>query len=493
MKKTIKHFLSIAALALVGAMMTGCSSNEDLTNEPVQQPEVKDNIITQTITVGFEDDDATTRALTLDKENHKAIKTFAVGERLAICYENPQFVFGSSQPLTADDISEGGKKARFTFTMNNPDMNCEIFIVYPGSMAYKYGPSFASLSQQNGTLAWVGQNDLAYAQCKLIGYTIPEKVTLENQLAILAITLKNSDGSEDITSGITKMIVRGKSTYTINRKPAEGPIYVAIDPVKNHTIEVEATDGIKYYDKTLEGKTYEVSNGYNVCWRMNEVPQAVDPEAPDGRVAAEAIYKDVGKMIGADGKIYTDADAATAAGTTALAKICYVGIDNCEDAPYNHGLAIALSDAKGSDGYGDAWYWPNHSDKPDHAFQQTSRDFVPESGLQYINCSSDFWSFVNARNYNGGVAPAGCSPWFLGSAYQYTKMAEGVGAYVNLGLNEGNYWSASEHYYTPISHPDQKVYGAWRFNREGDWTYGDKWISYLNLNQHPKSRSIIAF
>ena len=69
MKKTIKHFLSIAALALVGAMMTGCSSNEDLTNEPVQQPEVKDNIITQTITVGFEDDDATTRALTLDKEN----------------------------------------------------------------------------------------------------------------------------------------------------------------------------------------------------------------------------------------------------------------------------------------------------------------------------------------------------------------------------------------------------------------------------------------
>lgn len=488
--KTMKHFLSIAALTLVGVMMTGCSSDDNMVE---QQPEVKDNIVTLTITVGLDDDDAT-RALTLDPENHRAIKTFAVGDQLGISYNNPQFVYTSSQPLTAEDISADGKKARLTFTLDNPEMNGDINLVYPASMTYKYGPSYSDLSMQNGTLDWVARHDLAYVGCKLSGYNLPEKVTLENLIAILAITLKNSDGTEDITSSITQLTIKSGATYTINRSAAEGPIYVGIQPVNNGTIEVEATDGTKIYAKTLEGKTYAASNGYNVSWRMTEVEQAVEPEAPDGRVAAEAIYKDVGKMIGADGKIYTDADAATAAGTTALAKICYVGTDNCEAEPYNHGLAIALNDAKNADdNYGDAWIWPNHDKTPDHAFQQTSENFVPESGLQYINCSSDFYAFDDARRYNHQVAPAGCSVWFLASAYQWKKMAEGVGAYANLGLNSGAYWSASEHYYTPIHYPDQKIYGAWRFTVTGGWSYSSKYMSNVSLNDHPKIRSIIAF
>ena len=38
--KTMKKFLSMAALALVGAMMTGCSSSDDSIAETPQQPEV---------------------------------------------------------------------------------------------------------------------------------------------------------------------------------------------------------------------------------------------------------------------------------------------------------------------------------------------------------------------------------------------------------------------------------------------------------------------
>ena len=42
--------------------------------------------------------------------------------------------------------------------------------------------------------------------------------------------------------------------------------------------------------------------------------------------AAEATAEDKGKLIGADGNIYADVAAATAAGTTAVAKIIYIGV-----------------------------------------------------------------------------------------------------------------------------------------------------------------------
>ena len=50
----------------------------------------------------------------------------------------------------------------------------------------------------------------------------------------------------------------------------------------------------------------------------------------------EATAEDIGKVVGADGIIYGDADAATTASTTAVAMICYVN--------GNHGLALALAD-----------------------------------------------------------------------------------------------------------------------------------------------------
>jgi hypothetical protein len=51
---------------------------------------------------------------------------------------------------------------------------------------------------------------------------------------------------------------------------------------------------------------------------------------------ANITVDDLGKVIGADSKIYANADAATAAGTTAVAMICYVSD--------GHGLALAMAD-----------------------------------------------------------------------------------------------------------------------------------------------------
>ena len=58
---------------------------------------------------------------------------------------------------------------------------------------------------------------------------------------------------------------------------------------------------------------------------------------------AGATTEDVGKIAGADGKIYATKAAAEANGTTAVAVIAYVGTST-GDAGHNNGLAIALAD-----------------------------------------------------------------------------------------------------------------------------------------------------
>ncbi|MBR0050249.1 MAG: hypothetical protein IJP74_13205, partial [Prevotella sp.] len=76
-------------------------------------------------------------------------------------------------------------------------------------------------------------------------------------------------------------------------------------------------------------------------------PASVDELTGSARDLAEATTEDIGKIIGADGKIYATKEAAEAAGITAVAMIAYVGNDAETSSTYNHGLALALKDVAG--------------------------------------------------------------------------------------------------------------------------------------------------
>ena len=265
--KTMKYFLSMAALALVGAMTVSCSSDDNIIEQP-QQPETKNNVVTLTTTVSLDGGDAT-RAL-----SSTGVKTFAAGETMAIYYwknKGNDHEKAVSAPLTAGDITNGGKSATFTFTLDNPYKDMSVSYVYPAAMANaNFTPNYDALyNNQDGTLATLASNfDFCTRSGAWNGENLPS-LTLENQLAILAITLKNSDGSSDITSNITGLTLSdGTNTYNVSRSAAAGPIYVAIRPTSDATITVTATDGTNNYTKTLTTKTYEAGNGYPVSWRM---------------------------------------------------------------------------------------------------------------------------------------------------------------------------------------------------------------------------------
>ena len=260
MNKTIR-FLSMAALVFVGAIITGCSTDDD--SKSLDQPASKTVTLTTTISM---DGSATTRALT-----EAGVKTFAVGDQIAVIYTNTSSarVKVLSSALQEGDITNSGKTAKITVTLTNPVAG-SVDYIYPAAMANNDGtPNLSALCMQDGTLATLAST-LDYAKgsgdmTESSGvFTLPG-IALRNQLTICKFKVKNGGGTE-ITGNITGLTVSdGTNTYTVSRAAAAGPIYVAMQPVSSDkTLSFVANDASNSYYKSVTGKTLAVNNQYTI-------------------------------------------------------------------------------------------------------------------------------------------------------------------------------------------------------------------------------------
>ena len=257
----------MAALVFVGAITTGCSSDDD--SKSSDKPTSKTVTLTTTINM---DGGAGTRALT-----EEGVKTFAEGEQIAVVYTNTssERVKAVSNALVAGDITNGGKTARITVTLTDPVAG-SVDYIYPAAMANEDGtPNLSALCMQDGTLATLAST-LDYAKgsgaMTVNGneYTLPA-IALKNQLTICKFKVKNSGGTE-ITGNITGLTVSdGTNTYTVSRAAAAGPIYVAMLPVSSDkTISFVANDASNSYYKSVTGKTLEANNQYPINVTMEQ-------------------------------------------------------------------------------------------------------------------------------------------------------------------------------------------------------------------------------
>lgn len=331
-------FLSKIALAIVGTTMIGCSNKEYDIEKP-EQPVGSRNAITLTTTISLPDaetDTDETKALGIDYVNKKLSKTFAEDERMAVLYRSQAggITRDISDTLRTEDITNGGKTATFTITVYDPVKTENLTYVYPASMvggSYPdYHIDYSRLNTQDGTLESISSGlDLATYTGPWVDGNLPA-ANLTNELAIIAFTLKNADGSVDLTSTITGMTINdGTNNYTVNRYAAAGPIYVAIRPTSGATIIYTATDGItNTYTKTVSDKTYKAGQFYQLGLRMTPSSSAT------GHRLRNSI---VGEIVGTDGLAYAVEDKNNLPiGVTAAGMVAY------KSGP--SGLVIALSD-----------------------------------------------------------------------------------------------------------------------------------------------------
>jgi len=276
--KTIK-FLSIAALALVGAVMTGCSSDDDIVNNP-QQPVNSNNIVTVNTSISLDNigddsgdnDGNTTRALSYNMAGTKLVKFFKEGDQIAVIYKNTndQTVKATSVELKKEDITNDDKTANFTVTLENPKAGT-VEYVYPAPMANDDGTE-ASILSQDGTKATLERNfDYARGSGTMTQsgstFTLPS-ITLTNRFAICTFYIKDIDNVSTLNDVFSQLTINdGTNTYTIAPSGggnfSNGMIYVAMKPV-TAALKATITNGTHTFEKTLTNRTYAANNVYQI-------------------------------------------------------------------------------------------------------------------------------------------------------------------------------------------------------------------------------------
>ena len=235
--------------------------------------------------------------------------------------------------------------------------------------------SGSGYSDQNGTLSYIeSHTDYAIATTKITIDNENQTITgtpaaFENQNAIVKFTLKDKGQSSTVltptTFRVSAMYSGIELTYfefTIDpsayssenalyfalpswailkekAKETFASEYITIDQaLESSNLKVTATvsDDTYEYQRTDTGYPFEAGKYYDITVNMTKQYRTMD----------KATANDIGKVVGADGKIYINADEASTARTTAEAMIAYVGkVDGVCD----HGLAIELKDYSTSD------------------------------------------------------------------------------------------------------------------------------------------------
>ena len=312
--KTMKKFLSMAALAMVGAMTVGCTNEDNVIDQA--QTATKNNVVTQTVTVGF-DEQAATRALAIDYTHKKLTKTFKAGDQIAVIYQNSDGLVKETVTIAAGDISTNGKSAKFTVTMTNPTASGTLKYIYPAAMAGATDVDYSKLNSQDGTLTSLASNlDLAVFDGNLTAASeLPASASLTNKLAILALKIKKSADESDITSTITGMTLSdGTNSYSITGKDGDGHIYAAIQATSGANISCFATTSSGNYAKSLTSKTYDANTIYDLGLKMDDattvsLPNAnTDQTIENGSTLSDFLGSNV-KISIADGAIVTLKDA----------------------------------------------------------------------------------------------------------------------------------------------------------------------------------------
>lgn len=221
---------------------------------------------------------------------------------------------------------------------------------------------------------------------------------------------------------------RQNSTFTALVVPGSGDSganFIRLTDGEYNTLLVkgipELEAGNSYTFNLVVGKNrIEVASVTVQDWTTGETlagGQAVEQGAA-ARTLAEVTAEDLGKIVGADGKIYATKAAAEAVATgNAVAMIAYVG-SSTEHATYKHGLAIALADESDSN-----WSTANSTCEGKSAVTNTA----------WLLPSRNQWNAMFNANGGNEESYTGLNSELATAGGDSSKLKE-----------QGGYWTSSE-------------------------------------------------
>lgn len=262
---------------------------------------------------------------------------------------------------------------------------------------------------------------------------------------------------------------------TMTGSPANGDAVTVIYPasaVDATTKDVKA-DLLAAQDGTLTGtggtsiaEKYDVRKSSGATLRVSGGKAYIAKATVSTAITAGNYYQStvkmatLGDLMGSDGKFYADGAAATAANTTPIGVIAYLGTDAFTETGTDvggstftgHGLVLCLKNAasgvKWSTETGAYEFGESARVNNADALKRTT-DVSGYTNTTTLAAKADaetkYPAAWQAKNYTGLAAPAtGTTGWFLPSAQQWVKMQEGLG-----GLAEGDItwlsWFKNDH------------------------------------------------
>ena len=229
-------------------------------------------------------DASTTPIGTLTPATTGANTARLVGDIDAACLHNGQTLYLETQPRTYDMASQTGELSNMFYA--------------------KATATVSSITGGNATIS---------------------DATFTRPMAVAKFTLKDkADNGTTLLNATSLTVTVGSTTYTVTPATPANGLFVAIPSINTGNVTLTATVGTDTYVYTKTGVTFENGHYYTIGVKMTR----------------QAKSEDIGKVIAQNGCIYEDANAATAAGTEAVAVIEYIG----NESDCAHGLAIALAD-----------------------------------------------------------------------------------------------------------------------------------------------------
>ncbi len=321
-KATLSTFFS--TILLLGSMLTACSS-DDSTPEPPTQEANRTYFLTVNASKWMD-----TRAL--NPNGNKLEATWAIEEKIYVGDGNIWYN-GSLRP------KENTTETQLQGTITIPTSAGE-----NENLTFQFPRTEMDYTGQVGTLDDIAQKyDYAKATAKGV-YTSGDKidvtstVTFHEQQAIVKFTLQYSDEKIKTSSlriSATNLKTSGDYTgdITINPTTPTNEVFAALSGIADAQVTLTAQDNDgKTYIYKKSGVTFDDGTYKRVTVNMREL---IYP-----KTLAEVTDDYIGSVVGDNGNVYADANAAENAGTIAVAMIAYVGngISGVK------GLAIALAD-----------------------------------------------------------------------------------------------------------------------------------------------------